>query len=73
MLKGEIRHQLVLSFQKRKTRWGNLTGIVQFVFDELNSIIKERLIICHVELTYAGVFGYAVDIALVALSLFSLN
>ena len=41
--------------------------------DELFLLLKESGMGCHVELTYAGAFGYADDIALVAPSLSSLK
>ena len=41
--------------------------------DELFLLLKESGIGCHVGLTYAGAFGYADDIALVAPSLSSLK
>ena len=41
--------------------------------DELYLLLKESGIGCHVGLTYAGAFGYADDIALVAPSLSSLK
>ena len=41
--------------------------------DELFLLLKESGMGCHVGLTYAGAFGYADDIALVAPSLSSLK
>ena len=41
--------------------------------DELFLLLKQSGIGCHVGLTYAGAFGYADDIALVAPSLSSLK
>ena len=41
--------------------------------DKLFLLLKESGIGCHVRLTYAGAFGYADDIALVAPSLYSLK
>ena len=41
--------------------------------DELFLLLKESVMGCHVGLTYAGAFGYADDIALVAPSLSSLK
>ena len=41
--------------------------------DELSLFLKQSGLGCHVELTYAGAFGYADDIALVAPSLSSLK
>ena len=41
--------------------------------DELFLLLKQSGLGCHVGLTYAGAFGYADDIALVAPSLSSLS
>ena len=41
--------------------------------DSLFLLLKQFGLGCHVELTYAGAFGYAVDIALVASSLYCLK
>ena len=68
---------------KRCQIWSDTAGVKQggvispllfsLYIDELYLLLKESGMGCHVGLTYAGAFGYADDIALVAPSLSSLN
>ena len=62
-----MKHLQVSPYQNGVKQGGVISPLLFSLYiDELFLLLKQSDIGCHVGLTYAGAFGYADDIALVA-------